>query len=229
MFTSQSRTRSEKDAGDTLIELMIVMIIFTLIIGVITTAIVTMMKQIDRQTGLDSNLGNARKAIETLDGQIRFANAVTTPGTGASGDQYVEFRTLQTNIANQPEVCTQWRYHVATSALQYRTWNVPTSGAAAPTDWLTTALSVSPVSGNPVFSLTPPPPAPVQTPAPDANPNDSQPHQSLFVDFVTTDGAKPVSSTSQVGLAAINSTLDPSLSVPPGPANNSFCKEVTRP
>jgi type II secretory pathway pseudopilin PulG len=210
------------ERGDTLIELMIVMIIFTLIIGVITTAIVTMMRQVDKQTGLDSNLGNMRKAIEALDGQIRFANAITTPGTSASGDQYVEFQTLQTNTVNQPEVCTQWRYHVATSALQYRTWTVPATGVGTPTAWLTTALAVTPVGTNPIFSFTPPAPTPAQTPAPDANTSDPQPHQSLYVDFTTTDGAKPNSSTSQVGLAAINSTLNAS-------TNNTVCQGVGRP
>ncbi len=110
---ASDRGEADGERGDTLIELMIVMIIFTLIIGIVTTAIVTMMRQVDKQSGLDSNLGNARKAIETLDGQIRFANAITTPGTGASGDQYVEFQTLETNLVGQPQVCTQWRYHVA--------------------------------------------------------------------------------------------------------------------
>jgi type II secretory pathway pseudopilin PulG len=210
------------ERGDTLIELMIVMIIFTMIIGIVTTAIVTMMRQVDKQSGLDSNLGNARKAIETLDGQIRFANAITTPGTGSSGDQYVEFQTLETNLAGQPQVCTQWRYHVATSGLQYRTWQVPTSGAPSPSGWLTTALSVTPVGSNPVFSFSAPSPAPAQTPSADANPDDPQPHQSLYVNFVTTDGAHPVSSTSQVGLAAINSTLNSA-------TNNTVCQGVGRP
>jgi type II secretory pathway pseudopilin PulG len=213
---------ADGERGDTLIELLIVMIIFTLIIGIITTAIVTMMKQIDKQAGLDSNLGNARKAIETLDGQIRFANAVTTPGTGTSGDQYVEFRSLQTDVANQPEVCTQWRYHVAGSALQYRSWQVPASGAATPTAWLTAALSVTPVSGVPIFSFTPPAPQTVPTLPTDNNPNDPPPHQTLYVDFVTSDGSPAVTSTSQVGIAAINSTLGAT-------TNNSVCQEVSRP
>ena len=52
-----------------------------------------------------------------------------------------------------------------------------------------------------------------------ANP---QPHQSLYVDFVTTDGAHPVSSTSQVGLAAINSTLN-------APTNSTVCQGFGRP
>jgi type II secretory pathway pseudopilin PulG len=222
------RMHGEADAerGDTLIELLIVMIIFTLIIGIITTAIVTMMKQIDKQTGLDSNLANARKAIETLDGQLRFANAVTTPGTVASGDQYVEFRTLATNMANQPEVCTQWRYHVASKALQYRTWSVPASGAATPTTWLTTALSVSPASGNPIFAFTPPLPQVLKALPPPTKPTDPQPHQTLYVDFVTSDGSPPVTTTSQVGIAAINSQLVPTAG---NPANNSVCQEVGRP
>jgi prepilin-type N-terminal cleavage/methylation domain-containing protein len=213
------------DRGDTLIETMIVMIIFTIVLGIVTTAIVTMLQQVDKQSGVADNLGNARKAIETLDGQVRFANAVTTPGTVASGDQYVEFQALATNVTNQPQICTQWRYHVATKALQFRTWTVPTSGSAVPSAWLTSALSISPAPGMPIFGFSPPPPATTPTlPAPGLN--TPPPHQTLYVDFIATDGSPPQTTTSQVGLTAINSVLNP---VPPSPSNNSVCQEVGRP
>jgi type II secretory pathway pseudopilin PulG len=214
--------RSEKDRGDTLIETMIVMIIFTLILGIITTAIVTMMKQVDKQSGLADNLGNARKAIETLDGEVRFANAVTTPGTVASGDQYVEFQTLATNVVTQPQVCTQWRYHVANLSLQYRSWQVPATGVGTPTGWVTTALSVVPVPGNAIFALTPPLPQTAITVAPDTTAGDPQPHQTLYIDFTTSDGSPPNTSTSQVGISAINSTLGSA-------SNNTVCQGVGRP
>jgi hypothetical protein len=196
--------------------MMIVMIIFTLILGIITTAIISMMRQVDKQSGLADNLGNSRKAIEVLDGQVRFANAVTTPGTVASGDVYVEFRTIQND---QTQLCTQWRYHIVSKALQYRTWQ-PAVTPVAPTGWLTTALSVSPVSGVPVFSATPPPGTTLPTPS--ANPNVPAQHQSLYVDFVTTDGAPAQSSMSQVGITAINSTLGAT-------TNNTVCQEAGRP
>jgi Tfp pilus assembly protein PilW len=220
MSTPQLRKRSEKDAGDTLIETMIVMIIFTLILGIITSAIVTMMKQVDKQSGLADNLGNARKAIETLDGEIRFANAITTPGTVASGDQYVEFQTLATNVALQPQICTQWRYHVANHSLQFRSWQVPTTGVGTPSVWTTTALSISPVLPNAVFAFTPPVPQTLN--AAPVDPSNPQPHQALYVDFVTTDGSPPQSSTSQVGVTAINSTLGSA-------TNNNVCQGVGRP
>jgi type II secretory pathway pseudopilin PulG len=213
----QTKERATRDAGDTLIETMIVMVIFTLILGIITSAIVSMMRQVDKQTGLADTLGNSRKAIEVLDGQVRFANAITTPGLVASGDDYVEFRTIQND---QTELCTQWRYHVATAALQYRTWKPPASGPATPTAWLTTALSITPVSGTPVFSFTPPPGTALPSPSPGAN--IPLPHQSLYVDFVTSDGAPKQSSTSQVGITGINSTLGAA-------ANNTVCQEAGRP
>jgi type II secretory pathway pseudopilin PulG len=215
----QTRERATKDAGDSLIETMIVMVIFTLILGIITSAIVSMMRQVDKQSGLADTLGNSRKAIEVLDGQVRFANAITTPTTVASGDRYVEFRTIQND---QTQLCTQWRYHVATSALQYRTWQPPASppGTVTPTGWLTTALSVTAVTGVPVFSFTPPPGTTLPTPSPGAN--IPLPHQSLYVDFVTSDGAPKQSSSSQVGITAINSTLGAA-------TNNTICQEAGRP
>jgi type II secretory pathway pseudopilin PulG len=201
---------SDGERGDTLIETLIVMIIFTMVLGIITSAIVVMMKQVDKQSGLADNLGNARKAIETLDGQIRFANAITTPGTGASGDQYVEFQSLETDVTGQPEVCTQWRYDVASSSIQYRTWQVPTTTPAVviPTTWITTALTASPVGSTPIFALL----------------NNSAPssHQSVTVDFQVTDGAPPQSSADEVSLTAINSLQS-------NTTNNSVCQEVNRP
>jgi hypothetical protein len=83
-------------------------------------------------------------------------------------------------------------------------------------------LSVTPVASNPVFSFTAPAPAPAQVPTADPDPGNPQPHQSLYINFVTTDGATPVSSTSQVGLAAINSTLNAT-------TNNTVCQGVGRP
>jgi type II secretory pathway pseudopilin PulG len=213
----QTKERAKKDAGDSLIETMIVMVIFTLVLGIITSAIVSMMRQVDKQTGLADTLGNSRKAIEVLDGQVRFANAITTPTIVASGDDYVEFRTIQND---QTQLCTQWRYHVATAALQYRTWKPPASGPATPTAWLTTALSITPVPGTPVFSFTPPPGTALPSPSPGAN--IPLPHQSLYVDFVTSDGAPKQSSTSQVGITGINSTLGVA-------TNNTVCQEAGRP
>jgi type II secretory pathway pseudopilin PulG len=210
------RGSRDGDRGDTLIEMMIVMIIFTLILGIITTAIISMMRQVDKQSGLADNLGNARKAIEVLDGQVRFANAVTTPATVASGDAYVEFRTIQND---QTQLCTQWRYHVLSKALQYRTWK-PAASPIVPTGWLTTALSVSPVSGVSVFSASPPPGTTL--PSPSADPNNPGQHQSLYIDFVTSDGAPTQSSVSQVGITAINSTLGTA-------TNNTVCQEAGRP
>jgi type II secretory pathway pseudopilin PulG len=213
----QTKERAKKDAGNTLIETMIVMVIFTLILGIITSAIVSMMRQVDKQSGLADTLGNSRKAIEVLDGQVRFANAITTPTIVASGDDYVEFRTIQND---QTQLCTQWRYHVATAALQYRIWKPPATGPATPTAWLTTALSVTPVPGTPVFSFTPPPGTALPSPSPGAN--IPLPHQSLYVDFVTSDGAPKQSSTSQVGITGINSTLGAA-------TNNTVCQEAGRP
>jgi type II secretory pathway pseudopilin PulG len=212
----QTNERAEKDAGDSLIEMMIVMVIFTLILAIITTAIISMMRQVDKQSGLADNLGNARKAIELLDGQVRFANAITTPGTVASGDTYVEFRTIQND---QTQLCTQWRYHVLTKALQYRTWK-PAASPVVPTGFVTTALSVSPVSGVSMFSASPPPGTTL--PSPSADPNIPAQHQSLYIDFVTTDGSLSQSSMSQVGITAINSTLGAT-------TNNTVCQEAGRP
>jgi type II secretory pathway pseudopilin PulG len=199
------RRLRRSDEGTSLIELLVVMIIFTMVMAIITSAIVNMFHTSERETGQSNDLNASRKVIEMLDHSARYANGITTPGTGTDGNFYVEFRTGNNG---QQQTCTQWRWVIVGGKLQWRTWLPPLTGIATvtPTAWATAAIGITKVGATPIFSTTT---------------NAASTKQELTVQFTATSGSPPSSSVSQVTLTAINSS---SSSPPP-----SLCTEVGRP
>jgi type II secretory pathway component PulJ len=203
----------KSDEGTSLIELLVVAIIFTIILGIITTAIVNMFRQSQKETGQDNNLDAARKVISMLDRSVRFANAVTLPGTGTDGSLYVEW---QSGNSGQQQTCTQWRYVPGTGQMQWRTWQPPISGlgTVTATGWATAATGMSQIGTTPVFAIT----SGTKT----STSSTSDTREELAVSFTGTSGSPSTSSASQVTITAINTTT----SVPPTTAT---CTQVGRP
>lgn len=207
MRATLRRRLRNSDEGTSLIELLVVMIIFTMIMAIITTAIVNMVHQSQKESGQSNNLNSSRKVIEMLDHSVRYANAITTPGTGTDGSYYVEFRTGNTG---QQQTCTQWRFVPTGGKMQWRTWQPPLSGlgSVTATSWSTAAIGMSKVGVAQVFSIAP------------SSASDTK--EELVVQFTATSGAPPTSSASQVTITAINSPF----SIAPTTAT---CTEVGRP
>jgi prepilin-type N-terminal cleavage/methylation domain-containing protein len=210
MMTRLERMRRRDDRGMTLIEMMVSTLIFSIILAIITTVIVSMFKQEQKETGQTNDLDSSRKVVETLDHSTRYASAITTPVLAADGNYYVEWETG--NIGQQ-QSCTQWRYVPSTKALQSRSWYAspyisPVTGPAT-TSWTTQAKGISQVGANPVFALG------ATTGALGPGGPSAQTKQQLSVSFNTTSGTPASTSASQVTLTAINST---SASAPTGSA-----------
>ena len=118
------------DDGTTLIELVVGMVIMSIFLGLFTTAIVSMNSAENHTEAVSLSTSQINQAFLTLDKTVRYATAITTPGTGTLGDWYVELRTTNTGS----EVCTQLR--IDTQQLQRRTWTVTNQVGSAPTAWL---------------------------------------------------------------------------------------------
>jgi type II secretory pathway pseudopilin PulG len=194
------------DAGVSLVELIVSMGIFVSIMGVITATVMSMMGQTRKELGQSDNLDSARKIIQSLDQTVRYANAVTTPGTGTDGAFYVEYRTGNTA---QQQTCWQWRYVPSTSLVQVRHWLPPLAGvgSSTATAWVLEGTGISLVGATPIWSITPT--------------SSDNVHQQLVVSFNSTHGAPATSQANQVTLTAINTTSSSPLS--------SACNEVGRP
>jgi prepilin-type N-terminal cleavage/methylation domain-containing protein len=200
------RWRGADDSGFSLIELVIVMSIFTMIMGIITVAIVGMMSQTRRESGQADNLDSARHVIQTLDSKVRYANDITTPATGTDGSYYVEWRSGNTG---QQQTCVQWRYVPSTGLIQSRSWQplLAGTGAGTPTAWLYQAGGISLVPGQQIWSI--------------AATSASSTQEELTVRFVSSHGTPKTSYTSQVTLTALDTKQSTPLP--------SICTEVGRP
>jgi Tfp pilus assembly protein PilW len=199
--TVRGRLRNS-DEGTSLIELLVVMIVFTMILAIITSAIITMQRQTQTETGQANNLDASRKVIELLDRSVRYANGITAPGIGTDGSLYVEW---ETGNAGQQQTCTQWRWVSVGGAMQWRTWKV---GINTPTSWATAAIGMSQVGATPIFSI--------------AASNAATTKEELAVLFTATSGPRPASSVSEVTLTAINSATS-------SPPTTAICTGVGRP
>ena len=197
------------DNGTSLIELVVGMMLMSIFLAMFTGAVVAMNRAENKTEAASLSTSQLNQAFLTLDKTVRYASAISQPGTGPSGDWYVELRT--TNLGMQ--TCTQLR--IDSQQLQRRTWVVPVpSGAVAPT-W--TPLTSNVTNGGaaagpaqPFLLLTP-------TAANDTN------VQQLMFNFSTMSGggATETTSKSSFTFTAANSTIP----VPTAP----ICQEQGRP
>jgi prepilin-type N-terminal cleavage/methylation domain-containing protein len=199
--------RDNDEAGFTLIELIVVMSIFSMILVIITGTIVGMLTQTRRETGTSDNLDGQRRVIETLDRSVRFASDINTPGTGSDGGLYVEY---EVGNSGQQQTCYQYRWEPSTQVIQSRTWQPPLNGGGSvtATSWATVASGITQYNGLPVFSM---------------GAVTGAVHEELDIQFTITHQEGPArSSQASVALTAINSAE----AVPVSPA---VCNEVGRP
>ncbi len=198
--------RRHGEDGYTLTELLVSMGVFALLLGLVAAATTGMVHDLTRQTGRTDNLDSTRKVFQILDKQVRYANAIKTPGTGTDGNYYVEFRL---GNAKQQQTCYQWRWNVAANSLQYRTWLPPATPSPAPS-WTTVGDGVYQSGSTSVFDLS------LNLPS-----GTVATHQALTLTYISKHGNPATSTTSRVTLTAENTTS-------PTPPLSAFCTEVPR-
>lgn len=144
----------DTDAGFTVTELVVSMLIFAIIITIFLAGLMSMSRSTVRAQDVAEAGDSVRLAFQTMDKQIRYASAINTPGTGLTGSHYVEFITTAQPDGEDP-LCTQWRYDPTARTLAYRTWrDRPVSTVS---DWRVVANDLrNDLSGtppNPPFAL----------------------------------------------------------------------------
>ena len=118
--------RPARDDGTSLIELLVGMMLMLIFMGMFTAAVILMNQSANKVESVSLTSNQVNTAFLKLDRMVRYAAAISTPGTAAvSKDWYVEFRTTNTGA----EVCTQLRFDIASAQLQQRSWRV--SGGTA--------------------------------------------------------------------------------------------------
>ncbi|HWC35425.1 MAG TPA: hypothetical protein VG650_11445 [Mycobacteriales bacterium] len=208
------------DHGYTVIEAIVVTLVFTMILGIVGTGVIEIFRQVDRAGGQGNDLFSGQKMLSLLDHQVRYANEINQPGTGSDGAYYVEFRTGNTD---QQQTCHQWRYvppsGKVTGKVQWRTWKPPFKGAgsaqATLTGWATAATGVSLASTTPIWQIN----VPAAGSTTDAS---SSTKETFTANFRVTNGVPAMQTQQfQLTLTAINS----SGATPPA----NTCTDIGRP
>lgn len=135
----------DREAGFTLIELMVAMAIFTILVAILLLAVSQLARGTVRVQVTAQSTTEVLLVFQNLDRQIRYADALNAPGSGVSGDRYIEFRTPAASAPSGLTTCTQWRLHKDDGTIQSRQW---TDGpAAVPSSWSTKLNNAIDVGG----------------------------------------------------------------------------------
>lgn len=138
----------EHDAGFTLLELTVTMLILALVLIVALRSFSTIFASQTRQTSMSSAQQQLSLAFIALDREVRYAQGITQPDS-SGGSYYVEFEYLPPAGASQ---CAELQYSPTAGTLSQRTWSVPVNNAApSPGAWNVLANSLT-TAGQP-FSL----------------------------------------------------------------------------
>jgi len=132
-----SGLRASRDSGITLIEVVVAMSIMTVVGAMFTASVLQLFRSANSSEAASTAQSQVNIAFLRLDKEIRYAAAISTPGS-VGADSYVEFLTTYTGTP----VCTELRLHVATEQLQRRTW-IQGSSPLTPSAWIPLASSVS--------------------------------------------------------------------------------------
>lgn len=114
--------QSDHDRGFSLIELVVAVFIFSVVAAVFLTSAIGMLRA---ATDAESRSRTASSVIiitQLLDRQVRYADSINFPGTGASGARYIEFRTPASSSLSGFAECTQWRFLPAEGRIESRSW-----------------------------------------------------------------------------------------------------------
>jgi hypothetical protein len=205
------RIRLSDDAGTSLLEMIVGMALMAIFMSIFLGAIVAMAGAQTKAQSVTQTSANLAQAFVALDKTVRYAAAISSPGTGApSGDWYVEYRTTNSGV----EACTQLRVDIASKQLQRRGWQVVNSAATGLTGWTPLASEITNggvVAGNadqPLVRVTP------------AGTADFQ-QLTITLVSIAGPGNGPTTSRSSYTFTAVNSSLPP-------PAT-AICQEAGRP
>jgi Na+-transporting methylmalonyl-CoA/oxaloacetate decarboxylase gamma subunit len=122
------------DRGMSLMELVVGMAIMMVFLSIFTGAMMMMSRSESKARTTADTATQVNQAFIWFDKTVRYASAISAPGTSAAGDWYVELR----NTGTATERCTQVRLTKATGLLQRRSWSV-TSGTVTPEAWVQVA------------------------------------------------------------------------------------------
>ena len=148
-----TRREESEDSGFTIVELVVAMSIFTIVLAIYFSALISMSKTTVRAQGAVDASDALRATFNVLDHQVRYASAINIPGKGTSSSAwYVEFEATKLP-QGAPNMCYQWRLDPTTHVLSTRTWTE--DGTSVVTAWRGVSWNVQAAGGASPFEFTP--------------------------------------------------------------------------
>jgi prepilin-type N-terminal cleavage/methylation domain-containing protein len=152
------RSRAEADDGFSLIELLIVMTIFSLVLGIVFSAIITIQRYTSDVASTADAASEVRIALAEIDRQVRSGNVLYSP----AGEQ-AQLASCASNSmdagscmrvytqANGSDRCVQWQVladpsRPGTSLLRSRGWPSTWKTGESYSDWRTQARNLVPTT-----------------------------------------------------------------------------------
>ena len=200
------RSAQREDAGFSLMETLVAMVIFGIFMALAMGAIISMLTSTAKSQSLQGGSATLENVFQKLDHQVRYGNAISTPNTTpVNGSYFVEW--MAQPLATSPQTCTQLKYNPAAGTLQERTWQ-PAATPVVATGWTLMANNVTTV-GSP-FTFSP-------------SDGTTYAHQQLAIALSVQPGGKTAAKSTRseltVSFSALNSTKNTSSLV---------CTEVAR-
>ena len=137
---------NDRDAGLTLVELLITMTIFSVVLAMTYSVLITVQRQTKDQTARADAVGDARLALQQIDRQVRSGNVLYDPTT--------EPLPLSMRIytqANGDQRCVQWQ--VKDGVLRSRSWSPTWTTDGLVSSWGVVARNVINTTATPPFAL----------------------------------------------------------------------------
>jgi prepilin-type N-terminal cleavage/methylation domain-containing protein len=137
-LSARLRRMRRSDEGFSLVELLTVMLLFSLVMGVVFPAVILVQRKVNDLEDTASSVGEVRLALQTIDRQARSGNVLYSPAaeatTGCLGDTATNAGTCMRiyTQANGLQRCVQWQVRPVgdgTAELRSRSWSE---------DWTTT-------------------------------------------------------------------------------------------
>ena len=150
LLIGRMRARAREEAGFTLVELLVAMMILAIVVVIFDGALVSIQNAVASQDLRSQNNDQVRLAAETLDREIRSANYIYDPTTETSrtfGSSLTNGYALriygQSNASTRTPapgyLCELWQI-TSSNELQVKTWPPFESGSA--TSWNTIATGI---------------------------------------------------------------------------------------
>src|SRR5579875_3037879 len=138
------RRMSAAEAGFSLPELLVSMVIFAVLLALMGTTIIEMNRDLRKTQGVSDASAQAQRAFDDLDRELREASSIDS-ATTQGGYPYLVF---QSTSVTGSSTCYQWR--VASGSLQQRSFSPSATTAPA---WQTVATGLVNPPSKPPFTM----------------------------------------------------------------------------